>query len=137
MLFRSFSIGRAGTVVIDTMGSDFDTLLGVYTGSAVNALTTVITNDDAGGGNWSRVEVSPVVGTTYFIAIDGYGGRKGSTVLNWQFTEAPPAVKPSAPRSVRAVEGDSNATVYWSAPESDGGATITGYNVTEIGRAHV
>jgi subtilisin family serine protease len=129
-LWYSFSIGRAGTVVIDTMGSDFDTLLGVYTGSAVNALTTITTSDDAGGGNWSRVEFSPVVGTTYFAAIDGYGGRKGSTVLNWRFTEAPPTIKPGAPRSVRAVEGDSNATVYWSAPESDGGGAITAYNVT-------
>ncbi|MEY3483129.1 MAG: hypothetical protein RLZ40_1172, partial [Actinomycetota bacterium] len=52
-LWYSFTLGRAGTVVIDTSGSDFDTLLGVYTGSAVNALTTVATNDDAG---WRQLE---------------------------------------------------------------------------------
>jgi hypothetical protein len=62
-LWYSFSINRVGTVVIDTMGSDFDTLLGVYTGSAVNALTTIRTNDDAGGGNWSRIELAPIVDT--------------------------------------------------------------------------
>lgn len=129
-IWYSFSVGRAGTVVIDTMGSDFDTLLGVYTGSAVNALTTIASNDDAGGGNWSRVQVTPVVDTTYYVAIDGYGFRKGATVLNWQFTEAPPVVKPSVPRSVRAVAGNAQATLYWSAPENDGGAAITAYNVT-------
>jgi subtilisin family serine protease len=89
-----------------------------------------VTNDDSGGGSWSRVEFSPIVDTTYFVAIDGYGGQKGSTVLNWTFTEAPPKVKPGAPRNVRAVAGDANATVYWSAPESDGGSAITTYQVT-------
>ncbi|MFM2113686.1 MAG: hypothetical protein RL643_644, partial [Actinomycetota bacterium] len=95
-IWYSFNINRAGTVVIDTQGSDFDTLLGVYTGNAVNTLTTITTNDDAPGGNWSRVEVVPRVGTTYWVAIDGYGSRKGATTLNWRFTEAPPAEKPSA-----------------------------------------
>ena len=129
-LWYSFTLGRAGTVVIDTSGSDFDTLLGVYTGSAVHALTTIATNDDAGGGNWSRVELVPAVGTTYYFAVDGYGGRKGSVVLNWRFTEAPPKLKPSVPRNVRAVAGDGQATVYWTAPENDGGAAVTSYVVT-------
>ncbi len=131
-IWYSFSIGRAGTVTINTSGSDFDTLLGVYTGSAVEALTTVIANDDVAGGNWSQVTVVPVVNTTYWVAIDGYGGRKGATVLNWSFTEAPPAQKPGVPRSVRAVAGNAQATVYWSAPESDGGAAITGYTTTSF-----
>ena len=129
-IWYSFSLARAGTVVIDTQGSNFDTLLGVYTGSAVNALTTVITNDDASGGNWSRVELAPVVGTTYWVAIDGYGGRTGTTVLNWRFSEAAPATKPDAPRNVRAVAGNTRATVYWSTPESNGGAAITAYTAT-------
>jgi subtilisin family serine protease len=129
-IWYSFSIGRAGTVTIDTQGSDFDTLLGVYTGSSVNALTTVTTNDDAPGGNWSRVEVVPTVDTTYWVAIDGYGNRKGSTVLTWRFTEAPPTQKPSVPRNVRGVAGDEQIVAYWSAPESDGGAVISTYTAT-------
>src|SRR6266545_2492333 len=43
------------TVRIDTVGSGFNTLLGVYTGDAVNALTLVAQNDDIqpgfGGNN--------------------------------------------------------------------------------------
>ena len=77
-----------GSIVIDTRVSSFDTLLGVYTGSAVNALTTIATNDDAPGGTWSRVTVTVTAATTYYIAIDGYNRRTGSTLLNWEFTRA-------------------------------------------------
>ena len=44
-----------GQVRIDTRTSDFDTLLGVYTGAAVGALTEVASNDDCCGALTSRV----------------------------------------------------------------------------------
>src|SRR5262245_30868620 len=37
-----------GQTRLDTIGSSFNTLLGVYTGTAVNALTLVAENDNAG-----------------------------------------------------------------------------------------
>ena len=43
------------TVTIDTCGSDFDTLLAVYTGAAIDSLTRVATSDDACNGTRSRV----------------------------------------------------------------------------------
>src|SRR5205814_7267214 len=65
----------AGSVTINTSGSSFDTLLGVYTGTSVSGLTTVVSNDDIGGGVLqSRVTFNAVVGTTYRIAVDGYNG---------------------------------------------------------------
>jgi len=47
-----------GTTRITTLGSSFNTLLAVYTGNAVNSLTLIAANDNAGGaaGNSSRVE---------------------------------------------------------------------------------
>ena len=39
-----------GELTLDTFGSDFDTLLTLYTGSAVNALTQVATDDDDPSG---------------------------------------------------------------------------------------
>ena len=119
-----------GSLVVDTRVSGFDTLLGVYIGSAVNALTTVATNDDAPGGTWSRVVVSVQAAVTYFIAIDGYNRRTGSTMLNWEFTRAPDPTAPSVPRNVRASAGDEQATIYWQAPTSDGYRAITNYLVT-------
>src|SRR5204863_9732475 len=51
--------------IIDTFGSGFDTLLGVYTGSAVNALTLVAANNDAGGMLQSRVMFQATAGVEY------------------------------------------------------------------------
>ena len=78
-----------GSVTIDTLGSTFDTIMGVYTGTAVNALTTVASNDDIASGNTaSRVTFTVAAGTTYRIAIDGYNGLRGNVTLNWVLTAA-------------------------------------------------
>src|SRR6267378_7953283 len=48
-------------VTIDTIGSNFDTLLAVYTGSSVGSLTTIASNDDIDGPSQpSRVSFTPV-----------------------------------------------------------------------------
>jgi hypothetical protein len=65
------------------MGSSFDTLLAVYTGSTVSALTRIASDDDSGGSLTSRVSFSAVAGTTYRIAVDGYGAASGSVKLTW------------------------------------------------------
>jgi hypothetical protein len=79
------------TVRIDTAGSGFNTLLGVYTGTSVSALTVIASNNDFPGlGNASRVEFPAVAGTTYRIAVDGRSGFTGQNpasgpyVLNLQ-----------------------------------------------------
>jgi hypothetical protein len=71
-----------GTATVDTIGSSFDTLLAVYTGSSVSALALVAQNDDASGVQ-SRVTFTAVAGTSYSIAVDGYGGSTGSVTLHW------------------------------------------------------
>ncbi|MFM7819584.1 MAG: fibronectin type III domain-containing protein, partial [Actinomycetota bacterium] len=123
---------EAGTLVLTTYGSDFDTILGVYTGASVNALTALAVNDDATGetGLWSRVTVTVAAGTTYLAAIDGYNTSKGSTRFNWTFTAAPTPEAPTAPLNVRASAGDSSATINWLAPSSNGYSAITGYTAT-------
>jgi len=70
-----------GSVEINTNGSDFDTTLGVYTGSGVSALTQVAGDDDSGDGFASRVVFNPSPGTVYQIAVDGFGGDAGSIQL--------------------------------------------------------
>jgi lysyl oxidase len=70
-------------VVFDTIGSSFDTLLAVYTGNSIATLALVAQNDDIDVFNLaSRVTFTPVNGTTYWIAVDGYFGASGSVVLN-------------------------------------------------------
>jgi hypothetical protein len=83
---------RAGTVVINTIGSDFDTLLAVYRGRTVQSLTLVKQNDDRRPGQLqSRVQFHAVAGQRYRIAVDGYNppnpppgtpAEEGAVVLN-------------------------------------------------------
>ena len=73
-----------GKVQIDTIGSSFDTVLAVYTGSSVGALTSVAYDDDNGEGFTSRVDFTAEKGTTYSIAVSGVSGEYGDIVLNLQ-----------------------------------------------------
>ena len=82
----------SGTLVLTTQDSSFDTLLGVYTGLTVDTLTTLAANDDVASGTlWSRVTIPVASGTSYAIAIDGWAGARGATVLNVAFTPTPVA----------------------------------------------
>lgn len=76
-----------GVVSFDTEGSDFDTVLEVYTGAAIDTLTFVAANDDAGGDAGegpSRLSFVAVSGTTYHIAVTGFESATGNIVLNWE-----------------------------------------------------
>lgn len=73
----------SGTFTVNTCGSSFDTVLAVYTGNAINALTLVAGNDDAASGpcsgtNQSYVSFNAVAGTAYSIVVDGYNGGSGA-----------------------------------------------------------
>lgn len=74
---------RSRRVRLNTAGSNFDTTLAVYTGSAVNALTLVASNDDRGNTLQSAVSFHATAGTTYYIAVDGHDGATGSIVLSY------------------------------------------------------
>jgi subtilisin family serine protease len=119
-----------GTFALSTQGSSYDTLLGAYTGTNVGALSTLAANDDSGGGLWSEVTVNVAAGTTIKIAIDGYGGQRGSTVLGWTFTQVEAPTAPNAPTGVTASAGNGKVSVGWLAPASNGRSAITGYTAT-------
>lgn len=87
-----------GNVTITTTGSNFDTLLGAYTGTSVSGLTTKASNDDdaSAGGACSKVSFAVTSGTTYQIAVDGYSGATGSIVLNLSLSTSGPTPTPTA-----------------------------------------
>ena len=76
----------AQEVRIDTCNSEFDTVLAVYTGDSLGALTAIGVSDDACGAG-SIVQFSSAAGTTYRIAVRGYGGSEG----NFRLTIGAPA----------------------------------------------
>lgn len=81
----------SGSTTITTNGSDFDTILAVYTGSSVGSLTRLVFNDDVQDGviRTSTVTFNATAGTTYRIVVDGWGGDAGTVKLNWTGCAAP------------------------------------------------
>jgi len=79
---------RDGQFAFATAGSDFDTVLAVYTGPALGALTQAAADDDSGPGPTSEVSFRAVAGTVYHVAVDGFQGKVGHVVLDWR--PAPP-----------------------------------------------
>jgi hypothetical protein len=85
-LWWFFNAPSDGTLSLSTVNSDFDTLLAVYTGTHVDQLTPVASNDDASpGSGYSALKIAVQGGTTYFIAVDGYGGASGHVELDYTF----------------------------------------------------
>lgn len=70
-----------GGVVFSTKGSNFDTLLAVYTGEDLGRLSVVASNNNAGTAPHSEVHFAAQAGVTYFIAVDGVKGANGNIVL--------------------------------------------------------
>ena len=83
-----------GTAIIHTDGSNFDTVLAVYTGPGDNysTLTPVACDNDSGAnGKTSRVTFTATQGTIYYIAVDGVNGASGTVRLNF-IVGTPPAI---------------------------------------------
>lgn len=101
-----------GTLTVTTAGSPFDTMLGVYTGNSVNALTQLSANDDVESGvtRTSTATITVTNGTTYYFAVDGWDGQWGAVTLNLSFaptvTGDPPHITVS-PSNRTVVEGGS------------------------------
>ena len=92
----SWTAPTSGEIILNTTGSNFDTTLAVYTGDTLNTLTEVASNDDSAGTTQSLVTFDAVAGTTYQIAVDGFGGSAGNFFLNLA-TQGPSTGAPTDP----------------------------------------
>lgn len=73
----------SGVLTATTAGSDFDTVLALYTGSSLGSLQQLKCNDDAGGNTrTSRLFQMVTGGQTYYIQLGGYKGESGQFKLN-------------------------------------------------------
>jgi hypothetical protein len=84
-VWYAFARPTNGQLVVDTIGSDFDTGLAVYTGTC-GTLTEVGCDDDSGGNLTSKIALSVIAGTTYYILAGGSGGNAGILVFHLSFT---------------------------------------------------
>lgn len=109
-MWVSWQAPSSGVIRIDTDGSGFDTLLGVYrldpgTDPPLRRLRPVGGDDDSDSDDLSAVEFSTEAGQRYEIAVDGYAGAIGTIVLNWSFRpygkRLPVIVRVGGDRAVR------------------------------------
>jgi hypothetical protein len=121
----------SGQANLTTAGSNYDTLLGVYTGSSVSGLTLIVKNDDVQSGviTTSTVQFNAVSGTTYQIAVDGYDGDQGNITLNFTLPGAPtPTPTPTpGPNTVQFTASTASATeTFHASTQVDLQVTRTG-----------
>ncbi len=109
----------SGMWTFDTAGSSFDTLLAIYLGNTVSALTTVAANDDASPGPTSRVNWTVTAGTEYRIALDGANAASGNWILSWAFTPQLPVVTSFTPSA-----GPVGSTVTITGSRFTGATTV-------------
>jgi uncharacterized repeat protein (TIGR02543 family) len=134
-LWWTWTASASGIVTINTAGSDFNTLLGVYTGSALTNLTVVTNSDGAKlGSGVAYVTFLVSAGTQYYIALDGFNGQSGTAVFTFKFstdttppkvTIKPPAAGGDVTTSTVVVQGTASdnvavAAVFYQLVNADG-----------------
>jgi subtilisin family serine protease len=97
-----FTPDRDVMIALDTVGSDYDTVLAAYTGSAVNALSLVACDYGTPTNDWtdSAISFEATAGRTYHIQAGAYSSG-GVLRLNAEATDYPVAVTTSGDGSGR------------------------------------
>lgn len=91
----NFAPTRSGVVLVDTAGSAFDTVVAVYTGNVLTALTNLAATNDVGVIQQGFVNVPVVAGTTYRIAVASASTNSvGQIRLRVQFDGVPDTLPP-------------------------------------------
>ncbi|MDP1579307.1 MAG: matrixin family metalloprotease [Candidatus Didemnitutus sp.] len=145
-----------GSLTVATAGTKFDTMLGAYTGTAVNALTQLAANDDivtpAEDPSPTRPRTSAVTipvnaYLTYYFAVDGWDRESGSIILSFAHSPSGQPVAQTitfgalSDRPFNSTAIPLSATASSTLPVSysivSGPATIAGTNLTLTGTGTV
>ncbi|MBL4617441.1 MAG: S8 family serine peptidase [Robiginitomaculum sp.] len=122
-----------GDFTFHTDGSSFDTVLAIYTGTAVNALTEVGANDNQGAASASKITATPgssqvtftaTNATSYKIAVDGVSGASGLVKLSWfSNAVAQPNLVTAVLPNARSVLVGQTATAFMTVINAGGDGT--------------
>lgn len=86
-VWYTLSVNTLTDLVISTIASDFDTVIAVYTGDALDGLTPVVCGDYPLPGRGDAVQASvsfmAAAGTSYRIQIGGKAGASGNLVADF------------------------------------------------------
>jgi subtilisin len=122
----------SGAVEMNTCTSNFDTLLGVYTGSTLGSLPEAAANDD-GCALGSKVTFNATKNTTYRILVDGFNGNQGTFTLQ-VIDRAPPKVTSTTPaNNARSVAPGANIKANFSEPMQRSSVNTTTFKLKKAG----
>lgn len=100
----SYLAPEDGVVTLSTAGSNFDTILAVFTGETISTLGKVAEDDDSDGYLTSYVSFNVEAGQRYEVAVTGFDNARGNIVLSWQLT-------PTQDQVPRIVQGPLDKTL--------------------------
>ena len=100
-----------GIATIETLGSTFDTVVGIYTGTSLFNLTEIASNDDSNDSDdmTSKVRFVATAAATYYIMVDGYLGESGQIMLTLSFQSGSPPVNDRYANATQLTGGTVNA----------------------------
>jgi hypothetical protein len=135
----TYTAPATGRLVVDTVGSDFNSVLGVYSGTSgvFSSLKLLAANDDIATGNLqSSVSLPVTSGTTYIIKVDGRKSSTGSYTLRGTFSAPLPSCPAPATASFTMTKIAGTTTyrpsVTWSVVTGPVGYPVTAYEVQLI-----
>ncbi len=140
-VWYQFTPPTSGLMTVDTLGSDFDTGLTIYTGTC-GALNEVACNDDADGMT-SQITVPVTGGSTCYILAGGYSAHVGNLVFHLNYATPPVVMVQPASQTVAVgsnvtltavIGGSLPLTCQWQfndSPMTDGGR-VSGTTTTSL-----
>jgi Calx-beta domain len=124
----------SGTATVDTLGTGFDTVLAVYTGNSVGALS-LVGNDDDTVERTSRVQFAATAGTVYRIAVDGFnnnsGGDSGPITINFSETNCSPSFVLLGAANYSVNEGANSLTIGVTRTGSTGATSTVNFATSD------
>ena len=122
----------SGAVEMNTCTSDFDTLLGVYTGSALGSLTEVAANDD-GCALGSKVTFNATKNTTYRILVDGFNGNLGTFTFQVIDKASPKVTSTTPANKAKGVAPGANVKATFSEPMQGSSVNSANFKLKKAG----
>jgi hypothetical protein len=120
-VWYKLTLGTTQGVGIDTCGSDIDTVVGVYTGSAVGGLTEIGVDDESCEDGGAIVDFVTTPGTTYYILVTGYDAAMGDFQVLAGGSHASPPPPPPPPAPTCPPAGSPAGAVGYSGTHTGGG----------------
>ena len=139
----TYSATEEGTLTVRSEGSDYDTILAAYSGTALSNLILITENDDFSPNTWSEIAFPVADSEDYLIALDGKNGATGTGSLTWEFQAGFPEITVEQPLNTELADGSANidfgsVETGMSSPltftiRNSGTAPLTGFAMTKDG----